>query len=236
MGIGLSAQKEAPSAGNCVGEPLASTVIVIDQSEAISDQARDEIVARVMHHLREKVRGNERVSVFTVSDLSRKSLRPLVSQCWPADKPYQFARGASAMRGHFEEGFSKPVLEALATLPAGTGVLPIAQALTDLSLSQYLRAPRNSLLVFSSMLENTGRFSLHRCAAPGDVVLRFRASRSGAQERPAFKNTLVNLHLIPKLDQPQAITRCRDALWTWFFGNNDGPDAGVTLDYLPGGD
>jgi hypothetical protein len=57
----------------------------------------------------------------------------------------------------------------------------------------------------------------------------------GATERPTFKNTKVYLHIIPRLDIARTTLQCRDSLWVWFFGDNAGDNAGLELDYLPGG-
>lgn len=125
--------------------------------------------------------------------------------------------------------------EVFATAPLDGKESPIAQALTDISLTAYLRGNSNTLLIFSDMLEHTDKFSLYNCSASKEVVARYRASRQGAQERPEFKNTTVVLNLIPRLDQSKETLKCRDALWPWFFGNNAGTQAGLTFDYLPGG-
>jgi hypothetical protein len=47
-----------PKAGpdNCVGEVVTNTVVVLDYTEQITDQTRDEITARVMAHIHDKVR------------------------------------------------------------------------------------------------------------------------------------------------------------------------------------
>src|SRR5947209_6980450 len=77
--------KPSPDANNCVAPILANTAIVLDHSEAISEQTRREIIARAMAHIKDNVKENERVSVFTVSELSKRSLIPVVSLCKPPD-------------------------------------------------------------------------------------------------------------------------------------------------------
>ena len=188
-----------------------------------------------MTHIRDKVQVNERVSVFTISDLSRKSLKPVVSLCRPPQEGSRLTENVKLIHKKFLERFEKPMREALATVPTGAKESPIAQALTDISLSRYLRGQRNSLLVYSDMLEHTAKFSLYRCLTPADAIQRYRESRRGAQERPKFKNTMVSLNLVPRLEQSREALKCRDQLWAWFFGNNEGDSASLSLDYLPGG-
>ena len=228
-------RKPRPGVDNCVGTVTANTVIVIDLSEQMSDQTRNEIVARAMSHIRDRVAVNERVSVFTISDLSRRSLKPVESRCRPPSDANRLTENAEMVRKAFIQNFEKPIRQALAVPPGESKESPIAQALTDISLSHYLRAERNTLLVFSDMLENTSKYSLYGCTVPAETVARYRESRRGAQERPEFHNTQVFLNLVPRLDQPKGALKCRDQLWPWFFGDNKGATANLTVDYLPGG-
>lgn len=227
--------KPKPRADNCVGVVTENTVIVLDHSEQITDQTREEIEARAMAYILHKVRPNERVSVFTVSDLSKRALAPLVSRCRPPDDGNRLVEDTRRLRKRFVESFEKPVRQALSIAPSISKESPIAQALTDISLSQYLRGETNTLLVFSDMLENTDKFTIYRCSSAATVVSRYRESRKGTQERPIFKNTNVALNLIPTLNQSKEVISCRTQLWNWFFGDNVGSNAGMTVDYLPGG-
>lgn len=234
----MKAKLEArPRAGpdNCVGSVTENSVIVLDYTDRITAQTRDEIIARTMAHIHDRVKVNERVSVFTVSDLAKKSLRPIVSLCKPPDDGNRAIENVQAIRKRFLQNFEKPVRDSLSAAPVDSKESPIAQALTDISLSQYLRGASNTLIVFSDMLENTDRFSLYKCGSSARTIALYRESRFGAKERPEFINTEVKLHLIPRLDQPKETLKCRDRLWSWFFGDNTGNRASLTLEYLPGG-
>ena len=233
--VALNGGKVKPGPDNCVGVVTANTVVVLDQSEKITQQTRDEILSRAMAYIREHVAVNERVTVFSISDHSRKALHPDVSLCRPPEDGSRLTESVKLIRTRFQNNFEKPLREVLATAPLDGKESPIAQALTDISLTTYLRGNSNTLLIFSDMLEHTDKFSLYSCSTSLDVVSRYRASRRGAQERPEFKNTTVVLNLIPRLDQSKATLKCRDTLWPWFFGNNAGTQAGLTFDYLPGG-
>jgi|GEM_PF-1121470 len=227
-----------PKAGidNCIGEPESNTVIVIDHSEQITDQTRDEIVARAMSHILDKVKIHERISIFTISGLSKKSLRPVIPPlCRPPDDGNRAIENVKLIRKRFHENFEEPLRKALLIPPGDHKESPIAQTLTDISLSQYLRGNSNTLLIFSDMLENTEKFSLYKCSSGNDVIARYRESRRGALERPDFKNTMVFINIIPRLTQSKEMLLCRDKFWTWFFGSNNGPQAGLTIEYLPGG-
>lgn len=226
-----------PAAGpdNCVGEVSSNTVIVLDYTESIAGQTRDEIEARAMAHIRDKVGVNERVSIFTISDLSQKSLKPLITLCKPPDSGNRAIENVQLVRKRFQQTFEKPIREVLADSPGNAHESAIAQALTDISLSQYLRGSTNTLLIFSDMLEHTAKFSLYRCTSAASIIELYRESRRGAMERPEFKSTDLRLHLIPRLDQTKETLKCRDRFWAWFFSNNSGKGAGLSVDYLPGG-
>jgi hypothetical protein len=248
MGVGLvllaffaykvaqDAQQKVVGPDLCVGLPTRNTVVVLDHSEQIADQTRYEIAVRAWTHIVKNVQLNERLSIFTVSDDSKRSLQPIIQPvCRPREDGNRFTENVELIRKRFKERFEKPVRAALATAPHDTKESPIAQTLTDLSLTEYLRGTSNTLLVFSDMLENTSRFSLYQCASTGDVIERYRQSRQGATERPTFKNTAVILNIIPRLDQSKETLKCRDRLWTWFFGDSTGPNARLAVDHLPGG-
>jgi hypothetical protein len=224
-----------PGPDNCVGRPGASTVIVVDRSEGIGAQTLNEIRARALAYVTDSVQDNERVTVFTVDQGSQTALAPLVSLCRPRKDGSRVTENIRVLQKQYEARYRAP-LDSVLRLPPGESLeSPLAQAMTDISLSEYLNSKRNTLLVFSDMLENTGRFSLYTCKTPSTVIQDYRASRIGSQERPRFKNATVRLNIIPRWDQSRAALECRDKLWLWFFGDNPGANAGLTLDYLPGG-
>jgi hypothetical protein len=236
LGYKLSQDKKSkPGPDNCVGTVKANTVIVLDHSEQISDQTRSEIEARAMAYIFGKVQFNERVSVFTVSNVSKLALHPLVSRCRPPDEGNRLVEDTRRLQKRFVYSFEKPIRQALSIAPSASSESPIAQVLTDISLSQYLRGERNTLLIYSDMLENTAKFTLYHCSAAAAVVSRYRESRKGAQERPTFINTNVVVNLVPSLGQSREVLSCRTQLWSWFFGDNEGANASMAFDYLPGG-
>ena len=225
-----------PRAGDdgCVGTSATSTVIVLDHSEALTRQTRDEITARTLAHV-ERAPANERVTVFKVSELSKKQLEPAFSHCKPAREGNRIVEDTRGLEKAYQAKFHVPLTSALHGSPANGKESPVAQAILDVSLSQYLRAPKNSLLVFSDLLEHTPRFSLYQCADPQRAVALFRESRRGAMERPKFRDTAVHLNIIPRQNLARSTLTCRDHVWAWFFGDNEGGHATTETDYLPGG-
>jgi hypothetical protein len=221
-------------AANCVGSPDINTVLVVDRSQGISTQTLDEIRRRALSFVVDSTTENERISVFTVSELSKNALVPLISLCRPPVSGNAAIENVQSIQKQFRDKFEAPMGAALQLEPDSSPESPIAQALIDISLTKFLKGKRNTLLVYSDMLENTKAFSLYGCQAPKEVVARFKQSRLGAVERPTFVNTRVVLNLIPRSTHNATALECRDSLWVWFFGDNKGSDAAVILDYLPG--
>lgn len=231
LAIGTPAK---PGLDGCVGTVTANTVIVLDHSEALPQQTLAEISARALAHVQNKVQLNERVTVFNVSDHSKKELVPTFSRCKPAREGNRAIENTRGLEKAFNETFLEPLQAVLKAEPVGAKESPVAQALIDISLTHYLRGERNSLLVFSDMLENTSKFSMYGCTDAKQAVTRFRESRKGAQERPQFRRTSVSLNMIPRLDVAKPTLKCRDQVWEWFFGDNEGDGARSEIDYLPG--
>ncbi|WLI90403.1 hypothetical protein Q4S45_04580 [Massilia sp. R2A-15] len=224
-----------PGGDNCVGTPVGNTVIVLDYSEEIPEQTKSEIAARAMARIIGEVKVNERVSIFTVSDDSQRALRPVLSVCKPPNDGNRMVEGIQTIQKRFHATFEKPLREILQKNPAESKESPIAQTLTDIALSEYLAGDRSTLLIFSDMLENTEKFTMYGCESSANIIDRYRLSRHGAMERPKFSNARIDINLIPRLGQTAGTLKCRDKFWPWFFGDNPGADAALSIRYLPGG-
>ena len=219
----------------CQAEIVGKTVFVIDQSDAMSAQTRAEILSRVTNTIEQKVRTGELVSVFSITELSKKNLTPLFSYC----KPQKEAHGPSESQRHIAANYSKnfaaPLIAAVGSPVTGSSQSPIAQALIDLTLSDYLSHPSASrLVIFSDLMEYTDKFRLYKCHDAKSAIAAFRASRGAAIARPRFTNTDVQLHIIPRAEIAPPVGQCRDAFWSWFFTDNEGKAAGFEQSYLPG--
>lgn len=224
------------SKGDCLNSASTNTVILIDRSDRLAAQTRDEIIARVRAHVLSRP-VNERVTIFAVNDSAGNSLVPLVSVCRPerGAEGSQLSEDVRLLDKRFDSLFLAPIIHELDRPIAASHSSPIAQAITDISLSTYLTGTENHLLIFSDMLENTVHFSAYRCPAPNEIVPDFRAARAGALERPTFRNTSVVINIIPRADLSPSTLKCRDVLWPWFFGDMQGKTAGLDVRYLPGG-
>jgi hypothetical protein len=220
---------------SCPAIIARSTAIVIDRSDDTPSQTLDEIVARTKRFVAEGAQEGELVSLFEISGASRTSLKPVFSGCVPQRDGNDLYENRRKIQRTFSDRFAKPLEAALATKPVRSDSSPISEAVIDLSASQYLSAPANRLIVFSDMLQNSDNATLYGCTAAKAAISEFRSRRAGAIERPTFRNTAVELNVIPREGIGAETVKCRDGFWAWFFGDNEGADAGLTMKMLPGG-
>jgi len=219
----------------------SKTVILLDHSEAMPRQTVDAIVERVLRHIATNVPAGELVSIFEITKLSKVNLRPLFSACKPRSDGSQYTENIKKVNRDFVN-FNKKIQEELETPIKSSSEpveSPIAQAIIDLSLDdKHFRSnDLTKLLIFSDFLEYTPKFSLYSCTDRRQSVKEFRSSRTGAVERPTFKHTEVQMHIIPRVISNKISVQCRDEFWIWFFGDNQGSckkEACLGRDDLPG--
>lgn len=231
----LSSKPAAKDDRGCSADIPGKTVFVLDQTDSLSAQTRTEILARVTTIVDDKVKIGELVTVFSVTELSKKNLTPTFSYCKPAKTAEGAAQSQRFVGANYTKHFAKPLLAAINAPIVGSKQSPIAQAIVDVSLSSYLQHPsRARLVVFSDLLEHTEGFSLYGHNNCQDAVGKFRASRGAAVARPSFKAVDVQLHIVPRQQISADTEKCRNAFWKWFFTDNVGRGAGFDQFYLPG--
>lgn len=202
------------------GEAPSSTVILLDQSEGVSKQTSREIERRVLESVTKKVATDGRVSLYAVSDSSSNALLPLYEGCKPPSSGNGITNSDKAIKARFESQFLDKLRSALTRNYSGSTTSPIAQAISDLSVSQDLRAPANNLLIFSDMIENSSALNMYNCTESQGPIKTYRSNNAGAIERPSFRNVSVSVHFIPRRGLAQGSLQCRKQFWPWFFGDS----------------
>jgi hypothetical protein len=220
---------------NCIVPVTDKTVILIDRSDDTPTQTLDEIVARIKDYVATRAAQNELISIFEITPTSRTRLSPVFSSCLPQKDGNDLYQNRRAIQKFFEERFEAPLDAALAKPPSRSNTSPISEVITDLAASEHLNAAHSRLMVFSDLMQNSDNTSLYGCTSSSDAIAHFRQKRAGAIERPTFKNTSVELHVIPREGIGEATVACRNGFWAWFFGDNEGDGAGLELKPLPGG-
>jgi hypothetical protein len=228
-------QGPKPDPTGCLDSIPSDLVMVVDHSEGVSEQTMAEVKARALAAINQlPLRG--RASVFTIIKDSKTALHPVFKACRPpkGSEVSSLTANPDMVNRDYENKFLGPLKAAIEQRPSLSEESPIAQVITDLSLSEYFRSGSTRLLVFSDLLENTPAFTIYGCASGTSAVDAYRRARSGAMERPKFKNLRIDLNLIPRLNISPESVRCRAQFWNWFFGDNEGEAATLTFEELPG--
>ncbi|MFC3442168.1 hypothetical protein ACFOKF_13405 [Sphingobium rhizovicinum] len=224
-----------PDARSCIAPVVRKSVFVLDQSDSIPEQTSVEIMRRIREAIDKDVQENELVTIFQVTDEARTALRPIFNKCKPKRDGNELTENARMIQKKFQSEFIEPLDEALSNPPPKSSTSPIGEILIDLSLTGFLSGENNRLFVFSDLMQNSNNSSLYACQSADQAIAQFRAKRTGAVERPTFRNTAVSLNFIPREGITQTALACRNGFWNWFFGDTEGPNASVTPNYLPGG-
>lgn len=216
----------------------SKTVILIDRSEGVASQTIEAIVNRTWAHIEENVNVGELVTIYDLTQDSKNNLKPIFEACKPRSDGSQLTENVKQVKREFSN-FKKNLTSELANPIKGSNESPIAQAIIDLSLDtkHFQSKELTKLLVFSDFMENTAKFSLYKCSDAKRSIQEFRSSKTGSQERPEFKNTEVQMHIIPRDNITKTALQCRAIFWNWFFGDNSGgcgKSSCQTPTYLPG--
>lgn len=223
----------------CDPSVKSKTVILIDHSETVATQTLDAIVERAWTLVDNETSEGELVSVFNLSKMTRKELKPSFSACKPRKDGSRSTEDVRRIKREFEEKFKKPLRTELAAPIGNSDESPIAQAVIDLSLDdlRFRSSDVTRLVVFSDFIENSSGFSMYRCQDPNKAIELFRVSRLGAVERPTFRNVDIRMNIIPRRNVAKSSLQCRDRFWPWFFGDSQGSckrPSCLTPDFLPG--
>lgn len=240
MAARVAMKQEPLDERNCMGTPNRNTVFLIDKSDSITAQTQAEIEARIYAHIEQKVQTNELVSIFTVSQLSKNNLTPIISLCKPQNKGNIAHEDVKGIEARYHKKFIEPLRAVVSRRAESSPESPITQVITDLTLSKFLRADTNTLMIFSDMIEHVpGKYSMFSCPNQNEAIQTYKNLVAAGKQQPQFKNTKVYLNIIPRDDLKRGTAECRDKFWPWFFsshgGNTPGENSGVILDYLPGG-
>lgn len=208
--------------------PSRNVLIVLDFSGQPS-LATSEIINRIQI-LFDKTVSSDRFAIFDT-----RADRPIFEAC---GAPLSFTKRAQT-RQQLTEIVSHAVTDSAfspsKSPPDFTKAhrQKISQKITDLSLTNYLRANENSLHLVSDLVEGNAALFEKLCFPQERATENFRAERRGGMEQPAFANTHVYLHLVPRQDINAQSLNCRDKYWRWLLANASGSGSGLSIEYLP---
>ncbi|MYM40583.1 hypothetical protein [Duganella qianjiadongensis] len=214
----------------CDAPAASELTILLDLPAPLEPSTRAEVLVRLSRALDAEQSGVRRISVFSTRARHGDVATPVVSAC-AAPTMLGSLLGARGLAPQLKAQLLGKIESQLAVQDSAAA---LTQVVADLSVSQYLRAPQNTLLVFSDLIDKSARFNLFSCDNSQDVIHHYRASHAGAVERPAFRNTAVDLNAVPDPGISPATARCRKAFWQWYFSDAEGPGAQLAMNFLPG--
>jgi hypothetical protein len=231
---------------DCIKNVEHNLVLVFDDRNNISSKTLDEITYRALNFVNQNLKTKQLISIFKVKHSSHDSLEPIISICAPSTPSSTVTQLLQKFDQNLKNEFELILKGAINNVIEGASIeseqtqidqsksdIAFTQYITDISLSKYLSAKQNQLFIVSDLIEDGPRFSLKNCSNPQAMIQKYRLTRKGAQERPIFNNTQIVLNIIPRLEYAESLP-CRDQLWKWFFGDNEGKKAELNFDYLPG--
>jgi hypothetical protein len=218
---------------SCAGTIASELSVLVDLPARLEPSTKAELLARLSQQLDAGHVGVQRMNLFSTASEHGDAGTPIFSACTSR------AALASLFRLHgvdprLKSDFVDNVEAAMKARGTASPSSGITQVVADLSVSQYLRASQNTLVVFSDLVEKSNGISLLVCRDPQDAIRSYRAARAGGVERPAFKNVSVDLNVIPDAGIEPSTGQCRKTFWNWYFGDVEGENAHVTMNYLPG--
>jgi hypothetical protein len=215
----------------CGDQIDSELTVLVDMPGKLSESARLEMQARLERHVVEPHAGVRRANVFVTRLGSGDAGRPLLSMC-TARSPLAWLLPLRRSDPQIKARFLGAVFTS--EKPRDPQHVTITQVVSDISSSQFLRAPANKLVVFSAMTEQSPEFSLLACHDVDETIRTYREARAGGVQRPAFRNTSIELDVVPDVGVTRAVASCRERFWNWYFGDFEGEGTHLSRDYLPG--
>ena len=161
----------------CDPKVKSKTVVLLDRSQGVAKQTTEAIVNRTWQHIEDSVSVGELVTIYDLTQDSKKNLKPIFQACKPRDEGSQLTENAKRVKLEFQN-FKKKLSSELANPINGSDESPIAQALIDLSLDNknFQSKDVTKLLIFSDFMEHTPKFSLYKCTDGKQAIQQFRSS------------------------------------------------------------
>jgi len=237
----LSSKEKPDPETNCFKKIDRKIAIVLDKTDYIPQQTQTEIAKRALRGVLENGKAGDLISVYEITQDSLHDLMPVFSMCLPkmGKDSNELIEKGEVLEKKFTEKFEKPLLDVLSKNTGQAQNSPIAEAIADINLSDAMRdAKQGRILLFSDLMQHSRNVSTYGCTDAKMPIAQFKKSRQGAVEpRPLFKNTYVELHVIPRLGITELEAKCRATFWNWFFGNmeaSENAEIGLSPVDLPG--
>jgi hypothetical protein len=205
--------------------------VLVDLPASLGESAQLEIRARLKRLIEVTHAGVRRTNIFATLHGPGDAGRPILSVC-TARPALTWLLPLRRIDPHIQAAIMGAVFNY--GDPSEARHVPLSQVMSDISSSQFLRAPANKLVVISAMVEQSSGLNLRACEDVDETIRTYREARAGGVQRPVFRNTAIELDVVPDSGVTRAVATCRERFWNWYFGDAEGEGTHVSRDYLPG--
>jgi hypothetical protein len=114
----------------CDPKIKSKTVVLLDRSQGVAKQTTEAIVNRTWQHIEDSVSVGELVTIYDLTQDSKKNLMPIFQACKPRSEGSQLTENAKRVKLDFQN-FNKKLRNELANPIDGSDESPLAQALIE---------------------------------------------------------------------------------------------------------
>lgn len=165
--------------------PTAETVVVIDQSEALSPTHRDQVnqllTDRMLDDVRVPVGSHVSVYVFGKDDFkpdgSGQSIAPVLSLCKPAQEGNELTQNVKKIQRRFQKNFLDKLTAEIdkatnTALGERSPIMEMVQFLSRVStISEPSQGQPRTLILVSDLLQSSESFSSYKPAGKGNAMI-----------------------------------------------------------------
>lgn len=221
----LTSKEKVDRVTNCPEHIVRESVFVLDRTSPIPEQTKEEIRARIIRIINDKVEVGERITFYEVNEKAYNELKPLALSsrgsefCKPRQEVNALVENQDLTRKKYDAKIKALLSSEVLKSRGSESKSPIAQVIFDVSLSQHMSNQSVSFYLFSDLMENSKDLSIYGCKNKEAAVSAYKTARIGRQLRPSFKNIKhFEIHRVPTHTTSEVVT-CRDYFWNWFFGD-----------------
>jgi len=214
--------KPQPEQNGCLPTGYTdSAVIVIDDTDPRPPLLVENFIETTLQTLKDDVKFKPNVtmiSVFRVNDRTSKNFMPIFAKCKPKQDGNELYENSKKIKKRALVGWGA-VVEGITPGNTPSPESAVAEALTQLSLTQYLKPKGNSyLFLLSDMMQHSANLSLYGCRDVHTAIQTYTSNTVGGTPRPSFEGAQISIFLMPALDvKDSKVISCRNQFWTWFF-------------------
>lgn len=213
----LRGQQELDSATLCPAMSSTMAVLVVDVTDPMNAPQKQDFLNQLAR-LKNAVPRYGQLTIVRVDAAAGGLLRPVITRCNPgtAADTSDLKGNPAKLQRQWEEGFSKPLDEAFASITEASGseTSPIFEAVQSVGLTELQKPGREGvpkqLILASDLLQNTPTISFYQGLPDPTDFVRSDAFR---RVRTNLQGVKIELWQIQRLDSSKTQPRALSELW-----------------------